>query len=516
MRWLFDRLFWFRCRLCWRVTAAIFVSVLVVEGVVLTFSYRNERQNGIATDRVAAEDAATALLDDLPPGLSPAEVVLKAKDLIGFAHIRSIAFVDVAGKPLAVFPAVQRRSSGLVRGAVPFDYGPIRAAVISVSVGNLGIVFDRTWQSLARFLAIGSLIITAATMLMLRFLVFGPLMALDRALRSVERDPSRPAETLLPIDRDDELGSVFRSFTKMQGQIWANLAVLAEREASARHLARSLERQVAERTAALREAMEAAEKSNQAKSEFLANMSHELRTPLNAVIGFAQLLAREPYGALGHPRYREYATDIERSGHQLLALISDLLDLTRIEAGALDLHEEVVAVSDLLVESVTMMIPFATSAGVALDCADLPPMPQLKADRLRLRQILLNLLSNAIKFSITGDRVTVSAEGDATSGVSLIVSDNGLGIAAQDMHKVLCPFGQVDSALNRRHQGAGLGLPLSIHLAELHGGRLELESHPGIGTTAMVRLPPERCLPPAVEPPAGAPLPDFAAALPVT
>ena len=142
-----------------------------------------------------------------------------------------------------------------------------------------------------------------------------------------------------------------------------------------------------------------------------------------------------------------------------------------------------------------MLGPFAAAAGVTLACAPSPSLPQLRADRLRLRQILLNLLSNAIKFSAPGDTVTIGAEGTVASGVVLAVCDSGIGIAATDMAKILRPFGQVDSALNRRHQGAGLGLPLCVHLAARHGGRLELKSNPGAGTQAMVHLPPARCLP---------------------
>lgn len=499
MRWLFDRFVFFRCRLCWHVTAAVFFSVLAVESALLAFSYHVERQNWVKASRAAAEDVLNGLLDGLPAGLPIGQVIAKTNGLIGFAHIRRIALLGADGKSLtAVRPAGRTRPKELPKELnvrLRVHYGPVRVAVVSLRLAEPSILFNRNFWRLVRFLALGSLVVTAATMLVLRFLLLGPLLALDRALRSVERDPASTADTLLPAARRDELGSVFRSFTKMQGQIRANLAVLAEREADAQHLARSLEHQVAERTAALREATESAERSNRAKSEFLANMSHELRTPLNAVIGFAELMASEPFGALGHPRYREYAADIKHSGHHLLALINDLLDLTRIEAGALDLREEAVAVPELLAECATMMAPFAAAAGVMLACAPAPSLPRLRADRLRLRQILLNLLSNAIKFSAPGDTVTIGAEGTVASGVVLAVCDSGIGIAATDMAKILRPFGQVDSALNRRHQGAGLGLPLCVHLAARHGGRLELKSNPGAGTQAMVHLPPARCLP---------------------
>ena len=241
----------------------------------------------------------------------------------------------------------------------------------------------------------------------------------------------------------------------------------------------------------LRRARDEAELASRSKTEFLANMSHELRTPLNAVIGFSDILSGELFGQLGDRRYRDYARDIRESGHHLLKLINDVLDVAKIEHGEVDIDDEIVDVRAAM-ESCARLVherAAAASVTVAVDPhADLPP---LRADSRRLKQILINLLSNAVKFTHAGGRVTIEAAADER-GYRISVSDTGIGIAPEDMVTALRPFGQIDSSLARKYQGTGLGLPLSKAMAELHGGGLELSSTPGQGTTATVWLPPER------------------------
>ena len=239
-------------------------------------------------------------------------------------------------------------------------------------------------------------------------------------------------------------------------------------------------------------ARQQAEAANQAKSAFLARVSHELRTPLNAVLGFSELLGSEWLGPLGHPRYREFANDIHASGKHLLSLIDDILDLSRIEAGRIELREEDVAVAELVDAVGRVLRQRAEADGLDFSTTIPDGLPAVRGDPRALKQVLLNLLSNAIKFTPSGGRVGCSARRSADGGLCLEVVDSGIGIAASDIATALEPFGQIDSPLARRHHGAGLGLPISRALVELHGGRLDLASEIGKGTTASIRLPPER------------------------
>ncbi len=234
-----------------------------------------------------------------------------------------------------------------------------------------------------------------------------------------------------------------------------------------------------------------AEAANNAKSQLLANVSHELRTPLNAILGFSEILAGEMLGQLGE-RYRDYAKDIHDSGLHLLSIIDDLLDLSKIEAGRLNLSEDIVDVVELFDTVSRFVRERASSAGLTLSIELPDGMPAVKADRRALRQVLLNLLSNSVKFTPAGGHIALEAIRDPCGGIGFRVRDTGIGIAAGDIPRALEPFGLIDSSLSRRYAGTGLGLPITRALVELHSGRFELVSEPGVGTTATVYLPAER------------------------
>jgi PAS domain S-box-containing protein len=250
-------------------------------------------------------------------------------------------------------------------------------------------------------------------------------------------------------------------------------------------------RDITERTrleTELRGAKVQAEEANRAKSEFLANMSHELRTPLNAVIGFADVLKNQMFGALD-PRYADYARDIHSSGQHLLNLINDVLDLSKAEAGHLALRDELVDVAEMIDTCRRLVAAQAAARAIAIETTVAPGAEFIRADDTRLRQVVLNLVSNAVKFTPDGGRVAIDAFDDGRGAMVLRVSDTGIGIAGEDVAKVLAPFGQVESALSRTVPGTGLGLPLTKHLVELHGGSLAIESELGKGTVVTVRLP---------------------------
>jgi two-component system cell cycle sensor histidine kinase PleC len=234
-----------------------------------------------------------------------------------------------------------------------------------------------------------------------------------------------------------------------------------------------------------------------AKSQFLANMSHELRTPLNAVIGFADIIQSEMFGSgeAAWSRYKDYAQDIGTSGRFLLDVINDILDLTKASAGKAELREDRMSVTTLLVAVQRFFRERARDAGLDLD-VQLPGRDiELWADETKLKQVLLNLVSNAIKFTASGGRVAISIALRADGRLELTVADSGIGIAAADLHRIFEPFTQVDNSLSRRHAGTGLGLPLAKSFVELHGGTIEIASHPGAGTTVTVVLPAARVQP---------------------
>lgn len=222
-------------------------------------------------------------------------------------------------------------------------------------------------------------------------------------------------------------------------------------------------------------------------------MSHELRTPLNAVIGFSEILTMEVFGPLGSARYLEYARDIRSSGAHLLALINDILDISRLDAGQADLLEEDVNAADLIGATLRMMQGQVAEANVAIGRKIEPRLPMIRADKRRIHQVLINLVSNAVKFTPAGGNITVSAF-RAGAEVAISVADTGIGIAAEDVPKAFELFRQIDSQLSRKYEGTGLGLPLARKLVTLHGGRLVLESELNVGTTVTVYFPPERVL----------------------
>ena len=238
-------------------------------------------------------------------------------------------------------------------------------------------------------------------------------------------------------------------------------------------------------------AKEAAEAANRAKSEFLANMSHELRTPLNAIIGFSGMMSDRMFGPLSE-RYLDYANIIGSSGKHLLAIITDILDLAQADADKLVLAEERVDLGEVVELGSSIVQDMARRARIDFRSEIEAPLPAMIGDPAKLTQILVNLLSNAIKFTAPGGKVRLKVERPAHRGITLRVEDTGIGMAADQIPIALAPFGQIESNLTRKHDGVGLGLPLTKRLVELHGGTIEIDSEPGKGTVVSAHLPEER------------------------
>jgi signal transduction histidine kinase len=232
--------------------------------------------------------------------------------------------------------------------------------------------------------------------------------------------------------------------------------------------------------------------SSQAKSQFLANMSHELRTPLNAIIGYSEMLQEEAKDE-GHDGYIQDLDRIRNSGHFLLELITGVLDLTKIEAGKMEIAVERFSVADLLTEVASTTRPMAHKNGNELEEADFSSLGQMHSDPTKIRQILLNLLSNSSKFTEQGS-ISLAAESDTIGDEEWLVIrivDNGIGMAADQIEQVFDAFVQADNSSSRKYGGTGLGLTISKEFCEMLGGTIEIESEPQVGTTVTVRLPTE-------------------------
>ena len=252
------------------------------------------------------------------------------------------------------------------------------------------------------------------------------------------------------------------------------------------------------KTAELEKAKEMADAANSAKSHFLANVSHELRTPLNAIIGFSTMMTQAHFGPMGNVKYSEYARDIHDSGAHLLEIINDILDLSNAESGKLRMNFELFSIAKIVDKALHIIEGQALERKIDI-YTDIPAkLPKIIADRVRMVQILLNLLSNALKCTPEGGKVIVRVSAEAAQNsvhfFDIEVEDNGVGMTSNEIAKAFVTFNQADAGFNRKYEGAGLGLPLTKRLVEMHHGRIKINSTKGVGTTVSIRLPSDPAL----------------------
>ncbi len=335
---------------------------------------------------------------------------------------------------------------------------------------------------------------------MARLLGYGTPEILLREVRNVYEqiytDRKSCREFLKTLDREDGMHSHEAELKRKDGaRIWVNENVRAVRdeESSILYYEGSME-EITQRKQAeigLREAKVQSDLANRAKSEFLANMSHELRTPLNSIIGFSEIIKNEVFGPVGQRAYWEYAKDIHESGNRLLKTINEILDVSRIEVGERHLNEGIIDIK-ATVESSLKLLYSKIQANNMVVSNELGDIPRVIGEELAIKQIFTNLFSNAIKFTPSGGRITIASEMDRTGHMRISITDTGIGLEESEIEKALSPFGQVDGAHRRTGSGTGLGLTLVDSLLKLHGGRLELFSQKGLGTTATIILPAKR------------------------
>lgn len=311
----------------------------------------------------------------------------------------------------------------------------------------------------------------------------------------MESERDRIAERIEKLDRDNPTIRSENRVVSADGKIswfhWSNRAIFDE--AGNIVEIQAVGRDVTERKRvenALIAAKDEAELASRTKSEFLANMSHELRTPLNAIIGFSEMISGEMLGPLNNPQYKDYGKHIQSSGNHLLGLISDVLDVTKIETGDANFVSENLDLKDVFQTAHVMIADRAAAGGIRIvqnmpEAASLP----FHGDRRRLIQILVNVLSNSVKFTGRGGTVTLTVEGDMEGGYIVTISDTGIGISAENIPKVFERFGRITDQQTSAIEGIGLGLPLTKSLVDLHGGSIEIESEPGVGTTVTLWFP---------------------------
>jgi signal transduction histidine kinase len=300
-----------------------------------------------------------------------------------------------------------------------------------------------------------------------------PEMEVANRLDLFYRDVPTTKERVMPLGRTLQI----RRRAMPNGAVISIYSDVTENKASERRLI---------------EARSQAEAANRAKGDFLANMSHELRTPLNAIIGFSEVISNELFGPIANEKYLEYIKDIHSSGSHLLLIINDVLDISKIEAGKVELAKEVVQIQNVINEVIRMVHERARSRDIELTAQLSNESVEIWADKRLMKQIFLNLLSNAIKFSKEGGQIYVRVLDDNPDIAVLEIEDHGIGMSEEEQERALQPFGQAKPVITRNYGGTGLGLPITKGLVEAHGGTLTIESRAGQGTLVRIVLPRER------------------------
>jgi signal transduction histidine kinase len=373
-------------------------------------------------------------------------------------------------------PAVERRPSDGKQRLI----GTVRLGMALASVEGHVFALGRLW------IGIGVVFFVLSTLA-----IYGFSRRITRPIKRLTDQAQQISagflDQTIAVESRDEIGRLAVAFNEMAGTLKGTIDEKQRVLDELRDLNRTLEDRIHQRTAELEEKSRQLEIANRHKSEFLANMSHELRTPLNAVIGFSEVLLERMFGDL-NDKQEEYLQDILSSGRHLLALINDILDLSKVEAGRMELELTTFDLPTALKNTITLVRERATRHGIRLHLDVDDQLGEITADERKVKQVLLNLLSNAVKFTPDGGAITVRAA-PSPGAVEIVVSDTGIGIAPEDQVKIFEEFQQVGLDYARKGEGSGLGLTLAKRFVELHGGRIAVASALGAGSTFTITLP---------------------------
>lgn len=468
-----------KCRLCWRITGAIFISIFIIEGLLLVPSYHNYERDLL----VRLEENGHALFSTafgLNPRLTEREFLGVIDTLTSFSSLRGAALyrkdgtlIGMSGETPQISPDTvlagspeKRFSQDRQRYDVTWRAG--EGSLPITVIGRLDSVWVQAelnsfvWRIIGLVMVI-ALFVTIITMLVLGQSVFLPILVLRDKLQAASLDPDTLSDYSVKPKRNDEWGDVVTAFNNMLKKIALVQADLAS-------------------------AREKAEHANQSKSRYLSDMSHELRTPLNAILGFSQIIASSDEDPLSEDQ-KEHLGHILGAGNHMLKLINGVLDLSKVESGTLEVSIEDVELGQLVGEVSSMVKAQADARGIGIHENNLAGQNLfIRADYMKLEQVMLNLLSNAIKYNHEEGNVIICIERTGASEVRLSVIDTGQGIAPEELEGLFKPFnrlGQEDNDV----EGTGLGLAITKGLVELMGGRIGVDSQPGTGSTFWVELP---------------------------
>ena len=479
----------FGCRLCKRITVAVFFSILVIEGGILFFSVKNyERDRLLEVEREAVVVMRSILRSVDSKGTLDSQFSNIFKSLRDGSVLVGARIFDQTGKELTRFgespglfdkaienpsQSIRRRSNDNTRLDVLWPTQRVQTPYLVLSRIDTSEIDAQivafVWR-IAGLVLLISVFVTFVTMLVLNRMVFTPLISLGVRLRAVGSDPNNPENYYLESQRSDEWGDVIRAFNRMLQWACVNLEMIKRKENE------------------LQVSKEEAEKANMAKSEFLSSMSHELRTPMNAVLGFAQMLKYNPKEPLSKSQ-EESVGHILTGGQHLLKLIDDVLDLAKIEAGKVELVIEDFSPTEILNECLLLITTLAEEHGINVSVPEeAMEVPMVRADHTRFKQVLLNLMSNAVKYNRKNGTVSITIEKVADKMLRIAVTDTGEGIHEDKQKELFKPFSRL-GAETSGVEGTGIGLVVSKDLIERMSGAIGVESEVGKGATFWIELP---------------------------